>query len=129
MINNELIPENIKQFIIQYIDSIAQLETLLLLRNEPEIAWDIQTISTRLYLSKPETEVLVTTLYNRGFITKSDNKKSLYAYQPNSDEIKNKIDQILSLYTKHMMPITNIIHSKQNNRIQQFADAFRIRGD
>ena len=65
----------------------------------------------------------------KGFITQTDNKKPLYTYQQSSEEIRHNIDQILFLYTKHMMPITSIIHSKQTNRIQQFADAFRIRRD
>jgi hypothetical protein len=120
------IPKNIEQFLIQNIDSIAQLEILLLLHKEQNTRWDKETIAKRLYIRQADVALLLLPLYMRGFL---DNQGGLYIYQPHSEEIKNDIEQLTDLYGKYLIPITNIIHSKQTNRIQQFADAFRIRKD
>lgn len=44
------IPEDVAQFIIEKIDSVAQLEALLLLRDNPQQQWDIAAVAKRLYI-------------------------------------------------------------------------------
>jgi hypothetical protein len=46
----EFIPADITEFIIEKIDSVAQLEALLLLRNSPEEKWSVHVLSKRLYI-------------------------------------------------------------------------------
>jgi hypothetical protein len=48
--SSTLIPEDVAQFIIEKIDSVAQLEALLLLRDNPEQQWDIAAVAKRLYI-------------------------------------------------------------------------------
>jgi hypothetical protein len=45
-----LIPEDVAQFIIEKIDSVAQLEALLLLRDNPQQQWDVAAVAKRLYI-------------------------------------------------------------------------------
>ena len=37
-----LIPEDVAQFIIEKIDSVAQMEALLMLRENPQQQWDVK---------------------------------------------------------------------------------------
>ena len=62
----EPIPDDIRQFILRSIDSIAQLEALLLLRANPQETWDVHVIARRLYITEQETSVLLTGLTSRG---------------------------------------------------------------
>jgi len=39
------IPDDVKTFLLRYIDSIAQLEALLLLRANAELAWSADTLA------------------------------------------------------------------------------------
>lgn len=39
------------------------------------------------------------------------------------------VDFLAVIYAKHLGPITNLIHTKPKNRVQEFADAFRLRKD
>jgi hypothetical protein len=56
---DEFIPEDIKEFIVGRIHSIAQLEGLLLLRRDPQVKWEAEALAGRLYISQQETtEVL-----------------------------------------------------------------------
>jgi len=52
---DDVIPDEVKQFILNNIDSIAQLEALLLLRNNAEHDWTVDTVAKRLYISEQET--------------------------------------------------------------------------
>jgi len=39
------------------------------------------------------------------------------------------LERTAEAYAKHLVPVTNLIHSKPKPRIQEFADAFRFRKD
>src|SRR3970040_1124007 len=45
-----LIPDEVARFVLDKIDSVAQLEALLLLRNNRETDWSVGALAARLYL-------------------------------------------------------------------------------
>jgi hypothetical protein len=47
---NDPIPGDVKAFLLRHIDSIAQLEALLLLRANAELTWSADTLAKRLYI-------------------------------------------------------------------------------
>lgn len=53
-------------------------------------------------------------------------RASLYRYEP--AEKAAMIDRLADLYARHLIPVTNLIHTKPR-RIRAFADAFRFRKD
>jgi hypothetical protein len=52
-----------------------------------------------------------------------------YRYQPASEELRGKIDQLADLYARHLVDVTLLIHSSLDRKAQQFADAFKWRKD
>ena len=42
---DNLIPEDVRQFIVDKIDSVAELEGLLLFSKNPEIEWNAETLA------------------------------------------------------------------------------------
>ena len=64
-----VIPEEVKQFLLKNIDSIAQWEGLLLLLAEPQKTWDLKSIAQRLYITERETLSWFSQLVGRGMIT------------------------------------------------------------
>lgn len=125
----ELIPDDIRQFILSSIDSIAQLEALLLLRAHPQQKWNVAAVARRLYITEQEALPLLAHLCEQGLLVPSDPKAVEYAYQPQSTQLTQLVDRLAELYAKHLVPVTNLIHSKPRTRIQEFADAFRLRKD
>lgn len=127
---DEIIPEDVKQFILQHIDSVAQLECLLLLQADPQISWSAATIAKELYINEAQAEALLAQLSAQGTLVKiEDNLPILYRYQPKSPEVEHMMVRVVSLYKQYLVPITHLIHSKPKTRVQEFADAFRIRKD
>ena len=117
------IPSDVRDFIFRYIDSVAQLEALLLLRSHPTETWDAAKIAERLYSGERETKESLSQLCQNGLLTMAD---GIYRYEFASPERANMVDRLIVIYTRHLIPVTNIIHGKPR-RIRQFADAFKFR--
>jgi hypothetical protein len=119
------IPDDLRDFIVQQIDSIAQLEALLLLRDTPHESWDSNRIAARLYINEGESARILGSLHQNGFLKLSADGNS-YSYACGTEELGAMVTRLAQFYRRKLIPVTNLIHSKQK-RIQQFADAFRLR--
>jgi hypothetical protein len=124
---DDVIPDEIKQFILNNIDSIAQLEALLLLRKDPQLDWTIDAVAKGLYISEQETSILLRRLCAGGFLITTAEKPAAYRYHTNSNELGQMVDRLAELYSKYLIPVTNLIHSKPQTRVREFADAFKLR--
>jgi hypothetical protein len=127
--NHELIPHDVRQFILDKIDSVAYLEALLLLRSKRQEPWSCEAVANRLYINQKQTAELLARLHADGFVTVAEENEPVYRYQPSTTQLQHMVDSLAELYAKHLVPITNLIHSKPKTRVQEFADAFRIRKD
>lgn len=121
----EIIPEGVRDFILQYINSITQLEALLLLRANPDERWTLASTTKRLYASERDVEFVLSRLTTDGLLR---NEAGIYRYDPSSLETRALIDQLAQIYARHLIPVTNLIHAKER-RIREFADAFKFRRD
>jgi hypothetical protein len=124
-----MIPDDVTQFILDKIDSIAQLEALLLLRRDAEEKWSAAKLAQRLYTSETQTIEALERLCAAGLAVAAEGESVVYRYQPVSAELGELVDRMAHVYSKHLVPVTNLIHSKSKTRVQEFADAFRIRKD
>jgi hypothetical protein len=119
------IPADLRDFILRFIDSVAHLEALLLLRASPQTTWEPPAVAARLYTSAEQAgEVLAQLCTERLLVCENGQ----YRYDGQSPEHIAIIDRLADSYAKQLIPITNLIHSKPR-RIRQFADAFKFRKD
>lgn len=123
------IPDNVAQFIVEKIDSVAQLEALLLLRHNPEEQWCVRVLARRLYIDEKQTAELLNDVCAKGLAIAIADEPPRYQYKPSSLELQQTIDRVAEIYSKHLVPVTNLIHSKPKSRVQEFADAFKFRKD
>src|ERR1700739_278593 len=121
----EIIPEAVRDFVLQYIDSITQVEALLLLRANPNERWTLASTTKRLYTSERDVELVLSRLTTDGLLR---NDEGVYRYNPSSPEMRSLIDQLAQIYARHLIPVTNLIHAKER-RIREFADAFKFKRD
>jgi hypothetical protein len=119
------IPADLRDFILRYIDSVAHLEALLLLRADPETAWEVASVAARLYSSAEQAGEVLAQLCDEHLLVFEN---GLYRYGGQPPELLAMIDRLADSYAKQLIPITNMIHSKPR-RIRQFADAFKFRKD
>lgn len=122
---NEPIPADLRDFILRFIDSVAHLEALLLLRANSGRSWSAPAVAARLYTSETQVSEVLAQLCNEGLIGREGD---LYRYVGQPAEMLTLIDRLAEFYSKQLIPITNLIHGKPR-RIRQFADAFKLRKD
>lgn len=119
------IPADLRDFILRFIDSVAHLEALLLLRASPQTAWEASAVAARLYTSVDQAGMVLAQLCNERLLVCENGQ---YRYEGQAAEHLAMVDRLAESYAKHLIPITNLIHSKPR-RIRQFADAFKFRKD
>jgi hypothetical protein len=124
--SDEIIPEDVQKFILENIDSIAQMEGLLLLRANPDRKWSAEDVARRIYIKKSEAEIFMNRLSARQLILTSGGQNPLYEYKPHP-ELENMVQRMADAYSRYLLPVTHLIHSKEKFKIQNFADAFKIK--
>jgi Mn-dependent DtxR family transcriptional regulator len=120
---DDLISEDLQEFIFRHIDSIAQLEALLLLRKNREESWTAERIAQRLYTSEAESSRVLERLCADGLLSF---EKGHYRIADETEELRQMVGRLAEVYARHLIPVTNLIHSKPR-RLREFSDAFKIR--
>jgi hypothetical protein len=119
------VPGDLRDFIVRYIDSIAQLEALLLLRANPADEWTPAEVAARLYTSEQDAAEVLARLCDDALAFCN---KGIYRFGCETTELRDLVDRLAEAYSQHLIPVTNMIHAKPR-RIRQFADAFKFRKD
>jgi len=58
----DTIPLEVREFLLECVDTVAQLEALLLLRESPQREWDIPSLARRLYIGEAEARSILSSL-------------------------------------------------------------------
>jgi hypothetical protein len=124
MTQSEL-PADVRRFILTSIPSVPYLEAVLLLRAEPQKAWDGQQLARRLYVPERTGMELVAQLRSSG-VAEAAGAEGWLRYAP-TGELADLLDRVAQAYASDLVTVTGLIHSRIDRRAQQFADAFRFR--
>lgn len=116
------IPEEIKEFIRQYITSIGQLDVLLLLKRDVERVWTSAQVGSELRTNQTHAETHLQELLRSGLIEKVE------GYRFTRDKtLVEKIEGLEQLYGKRRPSVIHFIYTQPIDRIRGFADAFKIK--
>jgi hypothetical protein len=119
------LPAELREFLALHIDSIAQLEALLLLRSAPDEVWDIPRCAERLYIGEREASETLAHLADHGLLV---HEPGGYRFHPQTQDLADLVSLLTEHYRRHLIPVTNLVHAKPR-RIRQFADAFKLKKD
>src|SRR5690242_9603626 len=101
------IPDDVRAFVLRYIDSIAELEALLLLWSEPSAPWSAAAIASRLYISETAAEEVLGKLSSNELVGETAGG---YQYCP-SDETTGLVNAVAETYRQQLIPMTHLVHS------------------
>lgn len=122
---SEQIPPPLKQFIIQHVESLAQLEALLLMHRESARDWDCAELARVLYISDDMCQGIAAGLVRRKFAVPTDAGK--YRYAGGDPQLDALLVELAALYRDRRVAVITEIYSKPISNVQTFADAFRLR--
>lgn len=116
----------IRRFIDQHVESVAQLEVLLLLKQHPERDWTADDMAKALYAAPEMCAGLLQEWARRGFaVAMAPGPKYRYRESPELDQL---VVQLAELYRERRVSVITLIYAKPVDRVRTFADAFRLRG-
>jgi hypothetical protein len=118
------VPAEVRRFIAAEIESVEQLEVLLLLRGAPDKGWTAKEVA-RALVSQPESAAdWLDRMEGRGLLHRDGDS---YRYAPADPEVAESIDGLAESYARYRVAVIGLIFSKPSERVTFFADAFRIR--
>jgi Mn-dependent DtxR family transcriptional regulator len=118
------LPEPVRELILRRIDSVAELEALLLLFNEPQRPWEVSAVARRLYIGEAQATAALRHLHSRGLARAQDDR---WRFEPDEPALTDVVRALSELYTQRLVVITALIHGKTGRGIEEFARAFVLR--
>jgi hypothetical protein len=126
--NNFVISPRIQDFLKLYVDSISQLEVLILLAENAPRSWTCEEVNARLRGNANHTEKHLESLRLKGFLSYEPQGK-IYDFKPQSAEHETTIMELTHLYIPFKNTIISLIYEKPIQKIQSLADAFKLKKD
>lgn len=117
------IPKSVRDFVFEYIDSVEQLEILLLLESNSQKTWSPPELSGLLRSNLNSIEKRLGHLASQGLIVR--NEDSHFAFFTENEELRNTIHTLAEIYRVHRYKIMELIFSPMK-KSRDLAEAFRL---
>ncbi len=121
------IPEEVKKFIAERIDSVELLEVLLLLRAKPEQEWSADEVSRELRSSSVAIGKRLADLHARELLFLNEASTLRYRYNPRTKNLIVVVDALARAYELSRARVIDLIFSKPTDKLRHFSDAFKLR--
>ena len=122
---DDIVPPDVREFILTHIESIAHLEALLLLMHQPDERWTAYGVAAHLYIDEGQAKAVLDQLCGERLLDCRDGDYWFNGDPPGRREI---VEKLSSLYARHLIPVTNLVHAKPSGA-RAFAAAFKLRKD
>jgi hypothetical protein len=120
--------EDVLQFITSRIDTVPELEALLLFWERRPTALTVKQVASMLYVPRGVGATVIRALERRKFIAAIAGD-SRYAYDSAWEPDGEFMGRVAATYRKHLIRVTRLIHSKASTAVLEFARAFEPRKD
>lgn len=117
------------QFILEHIDTVPQLEALVLLWTTRPRGWTCEELGARLYVPPDKVGDLLRDLVRKWFVSESTQLPTRYSYLPKSNEQDEMLARVQEAYKHELVRISTMIHAKASSSVREFARAFRFKKD
>ena len=122
------IPLHVRRFLEENIDTVPQLETLLMMYETLDRGWPIADVASRNYITIQQATDTLNALQRRGLVI-SEESPPRFRFNPASDEIRALVAEVAICYQRGLSAVTELIHAKPSASIKEFARAFDLKKD
>jgi hypothetical protein len=119
------LPDDVRVFLHQNIDSVEQLEVLLLLWRTPDRGWTSEEVAIAVYSHPSSVVRRLAMLLGQGLLR--ERQPGCYQYAPRTVELHQTVTQVDRMYRERRVAVITLIASKPIENVRAFSDAFRIR--
>jgi hypothetical protein len=122
------IPERVRTFVREHIQSIEQVEVLLLLFRTAPREWTAMSTGRELRIDPVSAARRLTDFQSQGLVkARPGDEALLYWYDGASGTLDRAISELATAYHERRTALINLILSTPNEDVRVFADAFRLR--
>lgn len=122
------IPIDLANFIDQRLESVAQLEILILLKQNPDRHWSPADVAKVLCTAEGSCAQGLMHWQRHG-LCGLISAEPRYHYQPANAQLDALVAGLLESYTDYRVSVISRIYAKPVDRVRTFAEAFRFRGE
>jgi len=126
MTEQQPLPEPVQRLLVERVDSIAQLEVLLLLHGSTPHAWDASRVARELRIEPAWASEQLSLLRDRQLLAEAPSGSGSYLFEPATPELGKAVEMLAAAYVDRRVAVIGLVYSRGAG-IRAFADAFRIR--
>ena len=119
------IPEHVLRFIDEYVDSVPQLETLLMMYEEPGRAWTTAEVAARTYIPEDEAGRVLEALHRRHLVASAGPGE--FRMQIPDERRHSLLRDLAQTYRANLARVATFIHEKPPASLKEFARAFDLK--
>lgn len=120
------IPEKVRRFILERINSVESLEILLLLSGQPTQEWSAEEVSRKLCTRLESASAQLHALQLAKLLVIIGTEPAKYRFNPASPEA-DVVSDLEKVYKQRRVSVISFIYSKPSDPLRAFSDAFRLR--
>jgi transcription initiation factor IIE alpha subunit len=118
--------EEVYRFILNQIDSVPQMEALLLVWESRPKKWAESEIAERLYVSGDVVRNIMQELMRRRLVAADTQSARQYFYESKSEDLDGLIEAVAATYRQDLVRVSTFIHTKTSSAVRDFAKAFKF---
>jgi hypothetical protein len=122
------IPTHLRRFLEGNIDTVPQLETLLLMHEKPDRGWLVADVASRNYITEQRATDTLNALERRGLVI-TEESPPRFRFSPANDEVRALVAELALCYQRNLSAVTELIHAKPSASVKEFARAFDLKKD
>lgn len=118
--------EDVYRFILNQIDSVPQMEALLLVWESRPKKWIESELAERLYIGVDIVRNIMQELVRRRLLVSDTQGARQYFYESKSEELDGLIEAVAATYRRDLVRVSTFIHTKTSSAVRDFAKAFKF---
>ena len=116
-----------EEFIERTIDTIHQLEVLMLLRRSPHRFWRVDEVAAELRMTGRTVASSLSGLHANGVLASEGSNPVAYRYEPRSLALHARGESLSGAYTTDPLAVLKAVLNKPPRALRSFSDAFLLR--
>lgn len=120
------IPDEVAAFIAKHVDSVVQLEGLLLLAADSGRDWSADEVARELRIETSWAEAQLDLLSGQALLERAGGR---FRYAPRDAGTHAAIAGLAKAYAERRVTVISLIFAKPADNLRAFSEAFRLRKD
>lgn len=130
-------PTHVQAFVASHIDSVVQLEVLLVFCASPDREWMPESLARELRIDPAWVDNQLARLCQQGLLHRTAETPHSYQYRPQTPALHQAVTDLAKAYADRRVTVISLIYSKPPaapsaapaDPLKSFSDAFRLRKD